>query len=135
VYRGRRGDLAYANNDGRFGYTLQAYRRRVDFVTLPADYHEGGGAFLWTWVFSGAIRFNASTAYTRRTFDSFDREDKERAFGVGVAFRLNRNVTITTEGARIERQSTVPLNGFVDNRVMLLLGYSTGPLYDARSRR
>jgi hypothetical protein len=135
VYRARRGDLAYTNNDGRFGYTLQAYGRRLDFVDLPQDFHEQGGRFLWTWVYSGAMRFTASTDYTKRTYDSFDREDKDRSLIAGVAFRLNRNVTITTEGSRIGRQSTVPSISFVDNRVMLLLGYSTGPLYGARSRR
>jgi Putative beta-barrel porin 2 len=135
VYRLRRGDLAYTNNDGRFGYTLQAYGRRFDFEILPQDFHEEGGRFVWTWVYSGAMRFIASTDYTKRTFDSFDREDKDRALSASVVFRLNRNLTITTEGARIERRSTVPFNSFVDNRVMLLLGYSTGPLYEARSRR
>jgi len=135
VYRGKRGDLGYTNNDGRFGYTLQAYVRRLDFDTLPQDFHETGGRFQWTWIYSGAMRFIASADYTKRTFDSFDREDKDRALSASVAFRLNRNLTITTEGARLERHSTVPGSSFVDNRVMLLLGYSTGPLYEAHSRR
>jgi len=135
VYRGRRGDLGYTNDDGRFGYTLQAYERGVNFDSLPQDYHERGARFLWTWVYTGAMRLNASTDYMKRTFDSFDRKDRDRTFSGGVAFRLNRNMTVTMEGARIEHQSTVPSNSFVDNRVMLFWGYSTGLLYDARSRR
>jgi hypothetical protein len=135
LYRSRRSDLAFTNSDGRFGYTLQAYGRHIDFVTLPQDFRENGWRFLWTWVYSGAMRFNASSDYAKRTFEDLDREDKDRTLSAGVVFRLNRNLTITAEGARIERHSTVPFNSFVDDRVMLLLGYSTGPLYDARSRR
>jgi hypothetical protein len=134
-FRSKRGDLAYLNDDGRFGYTLQGYGRRIDFVTLAQNYQEVGGTFLWAWLYSDAMRIYVSTAYTRRTFESFVREDKDRTYSTGVAFRPNRNVTITMDGARIERRSTGPLNGFVDNRVMLLLGYSTGPLYATRSRR
>jgi hypothetical protein len=135
LYHSKRGDLAYVNNDGRFGYTLQAYGRRVDFVTLSQDYHEKGGTFLWTWLYSGAMRFNATADYTKRTFESLDREDKDRNFGAGVTYRLNQNVTIAMEGGRTERESTKASSSFVDNRVMLLLGYSTGPLYTVQSRR
>jgi hypothetical protein len=39
LYHSKRGELVYVNDDGRFGYTLQAYGRRVDFETLdiPVD--------------------------------------------------------------------------------------------------
>jgi len=135
LYHSKRGDLGYVNIGGRFEYTLLGYARRVDFETLDQDYHEGGARFTWTWVYSGAMRFNATMDYGRRTYDSFDREDRDRNVTAGVAYRLNRNVTMTMEGGRVERQSTAPSSSFVDNRVMLLLGYSTGPLYQVQSRR
>ncbi len=135
LYHSKRGDLAYLNDDGRFGYTLQVYERRVDFETLNQDYQEQGWTFLWTWGYSGAMRFNATASYTKRTFTSVEREDQDRNFAAGVAYRLNRNVSVTMEGGRTERQSSVDLNSFVDNRVMLLLGYSSGTSYEVRPRR
>jgi hypothetical protein len=121
------------NNDGRFGYTLQAYGRRVDFVTLENnDYQEKGGKFVWTWN-SGVMRFNASWDYTRRTFES-DRQDTDRNYEASVTFSVNRSVTISVHGGHSERQSTAPSNSSVDNRVVLLLGYSSG-FFDVQSRR
>jgi len=134
LYHSRRGDLAYVNNDGRFGYTLQAYGRRVDFETLDQDYQEKGGAFSWTWAHSGAMRFNASTIYAKRTLPSFDRQDTDRTYGVSGTYRLNSNVTVTMDVGRIVRQSTLPLSSYVDNRVGLVLGYSSS-FTEVRSRR
>jgi len=133
LYHSKRGDLAYVNNDGRFGYTLQTYERRVDFMTLENnDYQEKGGKFVWTWN-SAVMRFNASWDYTRRTFGS-DRQDTDRNYEARVTFSVNRNVTVSVQGGRSERQSTAPLNSYVDNRVVLLLGYSSG-FFDVQSRR
>jgi hypothetical protein len=88
------------------------------------------------------MQFYALAAYTKRTFSPVDptspligRQDTDRGYSMGVTYRLNRNVTVTMEGGRIERKSTVPLSSFVDNRVMLLLGYSSGALYQVRPRR
>jgi len=136
LYHSKRGDLGYANNDGRFGYTLQGFWRRVDFVTQDDnDYLEKGGAFLWSWVLSGSMRFGASGAYSMRAFANIDRQDTDRTYGVTATYRLNSNVTVATDIGRIKRQSTVPLQGFVDNRVVLVLGYSSGSFPDVRSRR
>jgi hypothetical protein len=135
LYRSRRSDLAYVNNSGGFGYTLQGHARRVDFETLEQDYHDGGARFIWTWVPSGAMRLNAIIDYTRRTYDSFDREDRDRSFTAGMTYRVNRNVTVAVDGGRTVRESTVPSVGFVDNRVMLFLAWSSGPFFDPRLRR
>ena len=134
TYRSKLGSLAYVNNSGHFVYTLKAYERRVDF-TLGEDFNERTAGLAWTWMYSGAMSFNASAGYVKRAFDGLDRQDTGRVFGAGMFFRLNRNVTITMQGDRTEQHSTIDSNSFVDNRVMLLLGYSTGPLYQPLSRR
>jgi Putative beta-barrel porin 2 len=135
LYHSRRNDLGYLNKGGQFEYALQVNRRQVDFATLDQDYHERGGTFLLAWLYSGAVQFAASALYNRRTFDSnLAREDKDRNFGAHLTYRLNRNVTITMEAGRAERNSTVPLASFVDRRVMLLMGYSSG-FYEVQSRR
>jgi len=134
LYHSKRGDLIYVNNDGRFGYTLQAYGRRVDFENLDQDYQEKAGTFSWTWGYSGAVRLSASTAYSKRTFESIDRQDTDRIYGVSGTYRVNGNVTVTMDMGHIVRQSTVPLSSYVDNRVGLVLGYSSS-FTDVRSRR
>jgi hypothetical protein len=134
TYRSKLGSLAYVNTSGHFVYTLQAYERRVDF-TLGQDFNERTAGLAWTWLYSGAMSFNASAAYVKRAFDGLDRQDTGRVFGAGVFFRLNRNVSITMQGDHTEQQSTIDARSFVDNRVMLLLSYSTGPVYQVMSRR
>jgi len=127
LYRSQRSELAYANNDGRFGYTLQVYGRRVDFATQDQnDFWERGGTFLWAWVFSGAVRFNASAFSNNRTYTSIDRQDIDRTYDAGGTYRVNANITARIYVARIERHSTVPLNSYVDNRIVLTLGYVSG---------
>jgi len=141
LYHSKRGDLAYVNNDGRFGYTLQAYGRRVDFETLDQDYREKGGRFVWSW-FSGPMRLNVSADYARRSFNPadqtsplFGRTDTDRNYSAAASYKLNGNLTVALEGGRVQRQSTAPSVSFADDRVMLLLGYSTGALYESRTRR
>ena len=56
-----------------------------------------------------------------------------------MTYRLTPKLSISAEGKRLERESKIPLDlppqSYVDNRFMLLLGYSTGPQYSAISRR
>jgi len=66
---------------------------------------------------------------------NFDQRDTNRNSGVGVTYKVTRNVSMTVEGARFEQSSTGPLNNFVDRHVMLFLAYSSGPLYTVQSRR
>ena len=135
IYRTQRGELSYAVQGGRFGYTLQGYARRIDYEQLDQeDHEEKGGRLAWTWLYSGDVRIQASTEYLRRTFLSLERTDVERNIGVGVTYRLTRNVSVVAEGVRTESESTA-LGNFVNRRAMLLLAYSTGPLYGVQSRR
>ena len=135
VYHSQRGELTYANLGESFGYTLRGHLRRVDYVSVPQDYDEKGGTFSVSWVFSRETQANAFTRYMRRSFQSSGELDADRSKGAGVTYRLGRAFTLTAEAGQAERQSNVPGATYVDRRAMLLLGYSTGPLYSARSRR
>ena len=134
LYHSRRGELEYANDDGRFAYTLQGYARNVDFETLDQDYHEKGGTFLWSWTYSSDLRFNASTAYAKRTFPSMSREDTDRGSGASGSYRVNGRVTVALSAGRFARQSTAPNSSYADNQIMMILSYSTG-FTDVQSRR
>jgi hypothetical protein len=127
-------------------FTLRAYARSVNFQQLNLDNDERGGRFDWAWRFAGQTQIYAYTTYLKRTFRLDDQkatpvnvvphqQDVERNTSVGATWGLSRNVTLTFEGGRIERATTGPLGSSVDWHGMLLLGYSTGPLFTARSRR
>jgi hypothetical protein len=134
VYRSQRGEMTYIAQSGRTGYTLQGYARRVDYTTLDQDYHETGGRLTLTWIQSDAVRIYANADYVKRTIPSLDERDKYRTGTLGVTYRITPSLFVSAEGGRIERESNVPLQSFLDRRVLVLLGYSTGPLY-ALSRR
>jgi hypothetical protein len=147
TYYSKRGDLTYNNQDGFFGYSVRGYARRVDFQQLPQDSEERGGRFTLTWLFSGETQIRAYTDYVKRVLQNsvngsggggpfpVNETDRERTTSVGVNHRLTRNVNASVEGVRIGRASTAPSNTFVDWRVILFLGYSTGPFYTVQPRR
>lgn len=127
LYRSQRGELAYSNSDGRFAYTLQGYGRRIDFVSSDQnDFNETGGAFLWGWVISDAIRLSVSAYSNRRLYTSIDRRDLDRDYTVRGTYRVNGNISASMYVERVERQSTVAFNSYVDNRVGVSLSYVSG---------
>ena len=151
VYRSQRRELSYVARSGRLGYTLQGYTLSVDYATLDQDYREAGGNLTLTWTQTDAVRIYVYADYLKRTFPSlkrpipdpilgpnFDERDTYRTLALGVTYRLTPNLSVSAEGRRLERDSNLPPDvspqGYVDNRVTLLLGYSTGPLYSPNRR-
>jgi hypothetical protein len=129
IYRSQRGELTYVMRGGRIESTIQGYTRRVDYVTLDQDYREAGWRLTLTWISSGTLRIYADANYVKRTFPSLDEQDTDRYSTLGVTYRLTPSLFVSAEGGRIERESNVSTQSFLDSRVLLLLGYSTGPLY------
>jgi putative beta-barrel porin BBP2 len=134
LYHSKLGTFGLVNQGAGFEYTLQAFGRTVDFDTLDQDYDEIGGRLLLNWIYSGALRFNAYADYLKRTFFTIDRTDMDRNVGVTADYMINRNLILTISGGRLERESTAPGNSFIDQRFMLLLGYTSGR-FDLRARR
>jgi len=136
VYRSQRGELIYVAQGRRIGYNVGGYARRVDYVnTADQDYREAGGGLALTWNQTDAVRIYASANYLKRIFPSLDERDTDRTGILGTTYRLTPSLAASVEVRLMERDSNVPLQSFVDRRVMLLLGYSTGPQYSAASRR
>ena len=137
VYRSKSGELTYVAQSGRIGYNLQGYARHVDYTTLDQDYHETGGRLTLNWIQSGAVRIYANADYLKRTIHATpaDERDTNRAAILGTTYRLTRSLAASLEVILIERESNLSQQSFVDRRVMLLLGYSTGQEYSAIPRR
>lgn len=135
LYHTKRGELALGNHGEALEYTFAGYARRVDYFTLDQnDYDEKGGKLGGNWT-SGARRLLAYADYLQRTFTNLDRTDIIVNYGLGVDYRLNGNVTVTLTGSVAKQESTIPGNSFIDQRVMVAVGYSTGRGYDVVSRR
>ena len=136
VYRSHRGELVYVKQSGHIGYNVLGYARRIDyFNTLDQDYHEAGGSLVLTWIQADVVRIYASANYLKRTFPSLDERDTERTGVLGTTYRFTRSLSASVEGRFMGRESNISSQSFLDRRVMLLLGYSTGPQYSATSRR
>jgi len=133
----RRGDLGFLSDapGALFGYSLRGYARSVDYLTQNLDFHEWGTWLDWGWRPSVATRFYVNGRYSKRTFLDFPETDTDSFRAAGVTYALSRTTTLTFEASRLSHSSTVPSSDYVDWRGMLLLGYSTGPLFSAVSRR
>lgn len=135
VYYNRRGDLVYASDNGSVVYALRAIARTVDYQSLNLDFKEAGGRVDGLWRYSGLTHLYFMGRYARRDFRNFYQQDTDWETILGLRFNVNQNFSLSLEGGRQVHESTAPPGDILNTRVMLLLGYSTGPLYTARSRR
>src|SRR5215472_1088121 len=135
LYHSQRAELAYGSQGARFQYTLLGYGRRVDFQTLDEDYDERGGRFTLNWILSGATRVGLLGDYTKREYQSFFRQDIDRNTYLTGEFRLNRNMSVTLFGNIARRDSTADGQSYVDKKIMVVLGYSTGSGFAVQTRR
>jgi hypothetical protein len=135
VYHSKLGSIAYANQGGRFQYTLVGLGRKIDFATLDQDYDERGGRIYLNWRQSGVLQFVLSGYYSKRTYLTLDREDTDRDTLASAEYRVNSNIAITLLGDLIRRDSTAPGVSYVDRRVLLLAGFTIGRGLQMQSRR
>ena len=134
-YYSERGEIVYSSDDGRFIYGLRGYARQVDYQALNLDFNELGTRIDWAWHYTGSTQIYATASYLKRDFQTFTQVDVDRNVALGARFAVNQNMSASVEAARTVHETTSALGGFVNSRVMLILGYSSGPLYAARTRR
>jgi hypothetical protein len=75
------------------------------------------------------------TEYTRTEYLDFIRRDTDQNSGLRFDYHITRAVSVGLEGSHTERRSTDSTMGFVDNRLLLTLLYSSGPLFTPLHRR
>ena len=134
-YYNKRGELVYSDDNGHFVYALRADARKVDYQTLNLDFKEQGSRIDLLWRYSGFTHLYAMARYLKREFRDFYQKDVDREAILGLRLNVNQSISISLEGGRTMHESTAPSGDISNSRVMLLLGYSSGPLYTARSRR
>lgn len=133
-YHGRRADLNLDHRGPRFQVTARGYARSVDYLQSNESYVEQDGRVEVFW-FPGVTRVRFYAEYLRRDFVDFFQQDRLRASSVTVTYRASRVMNVSVEAGRFASFSTLSQNNFVDYRLSLTLGFSTGPLYTPASRR
>jgi hypothetical protein len=66
--------------------------------------------------------------YVRDTFPQLFRQDHRLSTGVSVAYSPTQNVNISVAAERIAQSSSLSQFDFVDQRAILSLTYTSGPL-------
>jgi hypothetical protein len=134
LYYSQRGEIVYSSDDGRVVYGLRGYARQVDYEALNLDFDELGARADWGWHYTGSTQVYAMASYLKRDFEAFPQVDVDRNATLGARFAVNQNVSLSVEAARTQHETTGALGSFLNSRVMLVLGYSSGPLFAVRSR-
>lgn len=135
VYDTKGGTIFYNHRGSQAGVQFLAGRRKLDFAMTPQDRKETNGRLQIDYFFSAASTASLFTEYTRTEYLDFIRRDTDQNSGLRFDYRITRTVSVGLEGRRTERRSTDSTLDFVDNRLLLTLLYSSGPLFTPLHRR
>ncbi len=135
VYTSKGGAIFYTRRGGLFGTLFEASRRKFDFATTPQDRKETYGRLQIDYFVSALTTASLFTQYTRTEYLNFFQRDTERNSGLRLNHHLSRTVSLGLEARHHDRNSTVSSFNFVDNRALITLLYSSGPLFTPLHRR
>ncbi len=135
VYETKGGTIFYTHRGSQVGVQFLAGRRKLDYETTPQDNKATNGRLQIDYFFSAASTATLFTEYTRTEYLDFIRRDTDQNSGLRFDYHITRAVSVGLEGSRTERRSTDSTMGFVDNRLLLTLLYSSGPLFTPLHRR
>lgn len=132
----READLSYGYSGARFGANARIEARNLEFETAPTGDRDESGVVL-DLSYSFSVRLVGVIFGHRRdiNYRETDRDDQDQEFGVRLSYRAQRNLVLATDARRIQRDSSIPTNGFVDKRFFVSLMYSAGSLYSPTTRR
>lgn len=135
VYTSKGGTIFYTRRGSLFGAQFEASRRKFDFATTPQDRKETDGRLQIDYFVSALTTASLFTQYTRTEYLNFFQRDTERSSGLRLDHHLNRTVSLGLEARHHDRDSTVSSLNFVDNRALITIQYSSGPLFTPLHRR
>lgn len=135
IYYSRQFDVFYTNRASRVIWNARLTARDIDFES-PAneDREEAGGSGDIIYYYSGATTIGVYGSRLNVDYLISNRHDTETQTWLRVGYRAQRHFTISFDVGRVQRDSTDPLREFVDDRAMLSLLWSTGPLFTPISR-
>lgn len=135
VYETKGGSIFYNRRGSHYGMQFQVGRHKLDFATTPQDQNETDGRLQIDYFLSAVTTATLFTEYTRTEYLNVVLRNTDQNSGLRLDYRITRTVSVGLEGRRTERRSTDSTRGFIDNRVLLTLLYSSGPLFTPLYRR
>jgi len=129
MYRAKHGEMNYTQHGSQVGALFQIFKHEYNYEVTPVDRTETGGHFELGYFFSIDSTASLFSDYTRTEYLNIVRNDKDKDSGLRYSHLITRNVTIGMEGRHTVRTSTIPTFNFIDNRVLLSVMYTSGPLY------
>lgn len=135
IYYSRQADLFYSNRGSHVLWNVRVAGREVDFESIAnEDRDEAGGSGDIIYLYSGATTISLYGSRFDIHYLGSGRRDEETQAWFRIGYRAQRHFTISLDVGRVERDSNDPARGLVDDRVMLSLLWSTGPLFTPISR-
>lgn len=132
----READLFYGYSGARFSANARLEARNLEFENAPTGNRDESGIVL-DLSYNFSVRLVGGMFGNRRDirYREIDRDDQDQEFGVRLSYRAQRNLVVTTDARRTERDSSIATSDFVDKRFFVSLMYSTGSLYNPATRR
>ena len=135
VYTTKGGNIFYSHRGSQFGVNFQAEKRKLDFETTPQDRKETTTRLQVSYFFMGTTTATLLTEYARAEYINIGLRNTDRNTEIRIDHHLNRTVSLGLEGSHHDRTSTDSLSSYVDNRILLTVLYSSGPLFAPLLRR
>lgn len=135
IYYSQQADVFYSNRGSSLLWNARLTARDIDFDSpVNEDRKEAGGSGDIVYHYSGATTIGLYGSRIDLDYSTSDRRDEEKQTWLRVGYRAQRHLTISLDVGRVERDSSDPAREFIDDRVLLSLLWSTGPLFTPISR-
>lgn len=125
----------YQRNDDHHGLDARAYFRDINYDFSLQDRRESGGRIEATHILNNLLTAAAYGSHIRVKYLNDSRNDRENEAGIRFLYRIDKRYTTTLEARRTWRYSTDAFQEYADNRVLVSLSYSSGPLFSPRKER
>lgn len=135
VFETKGGSIFYTYSGNWVGMEFVAGERRLNYLTnfvetaASEDRKEASGHLKFDYFLSATSKATLLADYTKTEYLDFFRHDTDQNFVLSFNHKLTRTVSVGLHGLHSERQTTASTGGYVDNRLLLTLGYSSGSLF------
>lgn len=126
LFRERRAELLWNRAIGRITGTAGVYHRDQDFLTSEFDQVQYGGSINLNFSINPRWVMSIGAGADRTEFKSDDREDDFWSASFRIARSFGKKLTVFTQVAYLERDSTDPTFVFDDNRILVGIRYQVG---------
>lgn len=129
IFRAKRADIFFDRRGTRFASTFRLSERRLEFQAAPLDDRDEGIVDVaLTYFYSAASSLGIYGRRGRIEYRNRVLTDTDTTVGVRWQRSITRSVSVSLDFQRWERSSTDPGREFTEDRVLLGVLYSSGPV-------